>query len=288
MEDNDRLIMLAVKARSTRILKHWKSDRKRTWYVGSRWHFYYGNPIQQKYGRSNAEELKWNLDRFIARFKENCKGVNVEVDPNSFTVYISDYEAFDENGFMNDSVTPFPIGPLKKCFSFKPRPRAKKLSGLEPSASIDVKIHGYEITMPIGSIVQEWEHGNPDMFEDFLVKSYNTRSHKIEWKRLLDAKSTSRLEEKDGIKYKYSNGMGTIYTVMSKNLRLRTKSGKWITAKNLDEELVNDAHDPRYFDIGTRKWNKTTSDPLLVYQLNIQGNHNFFANDILVGDITRG
>lgn len=30
MEDNDRLIMLAVKARSTRILKHWKSDRKRT------------------------------------------------------------------------------------------------------------------------------------------------------------------------------------------------------------------------------------------------------------------
>lgn len=172
--------------------------------------------------------------------------------------------------------------------AIKNRSRAKKLSGLEPSASINVKIHGYEITMPIGSIVQEWENGNPDMFEDFLVKSYNTRSHEIEWKRLLNATSTSELEEKDGIKYVYSNGMGTIHTVISKNLRLRTKSGKWITAKNLREELVNDAYDLMYFDLGTRDWDKITSDPLLVYQLEVAGNHNFFANDILVGDLTKG
>ena len=125
MENNDRLMVLAIKAKSTKILKHWKSNRKRTCYVGSQWYLSYGNSFQKEHNRTNEEELKWNLDRLIESFKENCKKVNVELEPNSFTIYISDYEAFDEVKFSNSCVVPSNIGSLKKCFDFKPRKKRK-------------------------------------------------------------------------------------------------------------------------------------------------------------------
>ena len=281
METNNRLMMLAIKAKSTRILKHWKSDRKRTWYVGSQWHFSYGNIFQQKCGRTDEEELKWNLDRLIESFKESCKEVNVELESNSFTIYISDYEAFNEVIFSDSCVVPYNKGPLKKCFDFKPRKKRKMISGLTASAGIDVLLDGQMKCMRIEEIVNMWNSGEKSL----LVKSYNTRSKKIEWKPIIDVRKGLVSDNANIVYYFYSNGLGTIRTIMSDNLRLRTKSSKWITAKNLKEEVVNDANDLIYFDLGIH-----TSDiptPIELYQLNIQGNHNFFANDILVGDLTR-
>lgn len=281
METNNRLMMLAIKAKSTRILKHWKSDRKRTWYVGSQWHFSYGNIFQQKCGRTDEEELKWNLDRLIESFKESCKEVNVELESNSFTIYISDYEAFNEVIFSDSCVVPYNKGPLKKCFDFKPRKKRKMISGLTASAGIDVLLDGQMKCIPIEKIVNMWNSGEKSL----LVKSYNTRSKKIEWKPIIDVRQNLISDNANVVDYIYSNGLGTIRTIMSDNLRLRTKSSKWITAKNLKEEVVNDANDLIYFDLGIH-----TSDiptPIELYQLNIQGNHNFFANDLLVGDLTR-
>lgn len=281
MENNNRLMMLAIKAKSTRILKHWKSDRKRTWYVGSQWHFSYGNIFQQKCGRADKEELKWNLDRLIESFKESCKEVNVELEPNSFTIYISDYEAFNDVAFSDSCVVPYNKWPLKKCFDFKERKKRKMVSGLTASAGIDVLIDGQMKCIPIEKIVNMWASGEKSL----LVKSYNTRSKKIEWKPIIDVRQNLISDNVNVVDYIYSNGLGTIRTIMSDNLRLRTKSSKWITAKNLKEEVVNDANDLIYFDLGIH-----TSDiptPIELYQLNIQGNHNFFANDLLVGDLTR-
>lgn len=279
--ENNRLMILAIKAKSTRILKHWKSDRKRTWYVGSQWHFSYGNIFQQKCGRTDEEELKWNLDRLIESFKESCKEVNVELEPNSFTIYISDYEAFNEVSFSDSCVVPYNKGVLKKCFDFKERKKRKMVSGLTASTGIDVLIDGQMKCIPIEKIVNMWASGEKSL----LVKSYNTRSKKIEWKPIIDVRQNLISDNVNVVDYIYSNGLGTIRTIMSDNLRLRTRSSKWITAKNLKEEVVNDANDLIYFDLGIH-----TSDiptPIELYQLNIQGNHNFFANDLLVGDLTR-
>ena len=279
--ENNRLMILAIKAKSTRILKHWKSDRKRTWYVGSQWHFSYGNIFQQKCGRTDEEELKWNLDRLIESFKESCKEVNVELEPNSFTIYVSDYEAFNDVAFSDSCVVPYNKGPLKKCFDFKERKKRKMISGLTASAGIDVLLDGQMKCMRIEEIVNMWNSGEKSL----LVKSYNTRSKKIEWKPIIDVRKGLVSDNANIVYYFYSNGLGTIRTIMSDNLRLRTKSSKWITAKNLKEEVVNDANDLIYFDLGIH-----TSDiptPIELYQLNIQGNHNFFANDLLVGDLTR-
>lgn len=279
--ENNRLMMLAIKAKSTRILKHWKSDRKRTWYVGSKWIFSYGNDFQKECGRTDEEELKWNLERLIESFKENCKEVNVEVEPNSFVIYISDYSAFDDVAFSDSCVVPCNKGALKKCFDFKERKKRKMMSGLEASEGIDVLIDGQMKCMSIEKIANMWISGEKSL----LVKSYNTRSKKIEWKPILDVRKNLVSDNKNIVYYFYSNGLGTIKTHMSDNLRLRTKSNKWVPAKNLKEEVVNDANDLIYFDLGIH-----TSDiptPIELYQLNIQGNHNFFANDLLVGDLTR-
>lgn len=281
MGNNNRLIILAIKAKSTRILKHWKNDRKRTWYVGSKWIFSYGNDFQKECGRTDEEELKWNLERLIESFKENCKEVNVEVEPNSFVIYISDYSAFDDVAFSDSCVVPCNKGALKKCFDFKERKKRKMMSGLEASEGIDVLIDGQMKCMPIEKIANMWISGDKSL----LVKSYNTRSKKIEWKPILDVRKNLVSDNKNIVYYFYSNGLGTIKTHMSDNLRLRTQSNKWITAKNLKEEVVNDANDPGYFDLGVHKSDIPT--PVNLYQLNIQGNHNFFANDMLVGDLTR-
>jgi hypothetical protein len=279
--ENNRLMMLAIKAKSTRILKHWKNDRKRTWYVGSKWIFSYGNDFQKECGRTDAEELKWNLDRLIESFKENCKEVNVELDPNSFVIYISDYSAFEDVAFSDSCVVPYNKGVLKRCFDFRERKKRKMMSGLEASAGIDVLIDDQMKCMSIEKIANMWISGEKSL----LVKSYNTRSKKIEWKPIIDVRQNLISDNVNVVDYIYSNGLGTIRTIMSDNLRLRTKSSKWITAKNLKEEVVNDANDLIYFDLGIH-----TSDiptPIELYQLNIQGNHNFFANDLLVGDLTR-
>lgn len=274
-------MILAIKAKSTRILKHWKSDRKRTWYVGSQWHFSYGNIFQQKCGRTDEEELKWNLDRLIESFKESCKEVNVELEPNSFKIYISDYEAFNDVAFSDSCVVPYNKGVLKKCFDFKERKKRKMTSGLTASAGIDVLIDGQMKCMPIEKIVNMWDSGKKSL----LVKSYNTRSKKIEWKLIIDVRKGLVSDNANIVYYFYSNGLGTIKTHMSDNLRLRTKSNKWVPAKNLKEEVVNDANDLIYFDLEIHKSDIHT--PIELYQLNIQGNHNFFANDLLVGDLTR-
>ena len=273
--------MLAIKAKSTRILKHWKNDRKRTWYVGSKWIFSYGNDFQKECGRTDEEELKWNLERLIESFKENCKEVNVEVEPNSFVIYISDYSAFDDVAFSDSCVVPCNKGALKKCFDFRERKKRKMMSGLEASAGIDVLIDDQMKCMPIEKIANMWISGEKSL----LVKSYNTRSKKIEWKPIIDVRKGLVSDNANIVYYFYSNGLGTIKTHMSNNLRLRIKSSKWITAKNLKEEVVNDANDLIYFDLGIHKSDIHT--PIELYQLNIQGNHNFFANDILVGDLTR-
>ena len=273
--------MLAIKAKSTRILKHWKNDRKRTWYVGSKWIFSYGNDFQKECGRTDAEELKWNLDRLIESFKENCKEVNVELATNSFVIYISDYSAFEDVAFSDSCVVPYNKGVLKRCFDFRERKKRKMMSGLEASAGIDVLIDDQMKCMSIEKIANMWISGEKSL----LVKSYNTRSKKIEWKPIIDVRQNLISDNVNVVDYIYSNGLGTIRTIMSDNLRLRTKSSKWITAKNLKEEVVNDANDLIYFDLGIH-----TSDiptPIELYQLNIQGNHNFFANDLLVGDLTR-
>ena len=278
---NNRLMILAIKAKSTRILKHWKSDRKRTWFVGSKWIFSYENDFQKECGRTDEEELKWNLDRLIESFKENCKEVNVELEPNSFTIYISDYDAFDEVAFSDSCVVPYNKGALKKCFDFKERKKRKMISGLMGYEGIDVLINGQMKCMSIEEIVNMWVSGEKSL----LVKSYNTRSKKIEWKPIIDVRKSLISDNTNIVDYIYSNGLGTIRTSMSGDLRLRTVSNKWITAKNLKEEVINDANDLIYFDLGIQKNN--SNPPIHLYQLNIQGNHNFFVNDILVGDLTR-
>lgn len=281
MENNNRLMILAIKAKSTRILKHWKSDRKRTWYVGSQWIFSYGNDFQKECGRTDKEELKWNLDRLIESFKKNCKEVNVELESNSFVIYISDYSAFDDVAFSDSCVVPYNKGALKKCFDFKPRKKRKMISGLTALAGIDVLLNGQMKCMSIEKIVNMWASGEKTL----LVKSYNTRSKKIEWKPILDVRKNLVSDNANIVYYFYSNGLRTIKTHISDNLRLRTRSNKWVTAKNLQEEVINDANDQGYFDLGIHKSNIST--PINLYQLNIQGNHNFFANDILIGDLTR-
>lgn len=278
---NNRLMMLAIKAKSTRILKHWKSDRKRTWFVGSKWIFSYGNDFQKECGRTDEEELKWNLDRLIESFKENCKEVNVELEPSSFTIYISNYSAFDDVAFSDSCVVPYNKGALKKCFDFKERKKRKTASGLMGCEGIDVLVNGQMKCMSVEEIVNMWVSGEKSL----LVKSYNTRSKKIEWKPIIDVRKSLISNNTNIVDYIYSNGLGTIRTSMSDNLRLRTISNKWITVKNLKEEVINDANDLIYFDLGIHKSDIHT--PIELYQLNIQGNHNFFANDILVGDLTR-
>jgi len=218
---------------------------------------------------------------FNRKLKESCKEVNVELEPNSFTIYVSDYSAFDDVAFSDSCVVPYNKGVLKKCFNFKERKKRKMISGLTASAGIDVLIDDQMKCMRIDEIVNMWVSGEKSL----LVKSYNTRSKKIEWKPIIDVRKNLVSDNKNIVYYFYSNGLGTIKTHMSDNLRLRTQANKWITAKNLKEEVVNDANVPGYFDLGVHKSDIQT--PINLYQLNIQGNHNFFANDILVGDLTR-
>lgn len=183
--------------------------------------------FQQKCGRTDEEELKWNLDRLIESFKESCKEVNVELESNSFTIYVSDYSAFDNVAFSDSCVVPYNKGVLKKCFNFKERKKRKMMSGLAASEGIDVLIDGQMKCMSIEKIANIWISGERSL----LVKSYNTRSKKIEWKPIIDVRKNLVSDNKNIVYYFYSNGLGTIKTHMSDNLRLRTKSNKWITAK---------------------------------------------------------
>lgn len=211
--------------------------------------FFLWKHFSAKCGRTDEEELKWNLDRLIESFKESCKEVNIELEPNSFTISISDYEAFNDVAFSDSCVVPYNKGPLKKCFDFKERKKRKMISRLTASAGIDVLLDGQMKCMRIEEIVNMWNSSEKSL----LVKSYNTRSKKIEWKPIIDVRKGLVSDNANIVYYFYSNGLGAIKTHMSDNLRLRTKSSKWITAKNLKEEVVNDANNLIYFDLGIHK-----------------------------------
>ena len=68
----------------------------------------------------------WKTILLVKSFKERCEKVKVELDPNSFTICISDYDAFDEDKFMENCISPTLTQLYDKCFSFKPRTRNKK------------------------------------------------------------------------------------------------------------------------------------------------------------------
>lgn len=149
------------------------------------------------------------------------------------------------------------------------------------NTNVSLKIGDIETFMKIGDIEKQWNM-NKSFFDDVLIKSYNLERKEIEWKRLLGAKLTKYVSSDELLTYNYSNGSGTIHTHATKNHLFLTKSGNWTRLDELTEEVENDANDYGYFDLGTIEYQGKETENIPVYDIEVEDNHNFYANDLVV------
>lgn len=145
---------------------------------------------------------------------------------------------------------------------------------------INVQKDGKTFGIKIKELVEWKKQGK---LKGTYAKSFNTESGIIEYKPITDAILTKYVTKDELLTYRFSNGLGTQHVTATKNHLFYTKSGRYVRLDELNEEVVTDS-DPSYFDLGVNPClENINSDYLIpVYDIEVQDNHNFYANDVLV------
>lgn len=145
---------------------------------------------------------------------------------------------------------------------------------------IDVQKEGRTFGIEIEELV-DWKRKGK--LEGTYAKSFNIESGLIEYKPIINAVLTKYVTKDELLTYRFSNGLGTQHVTATKNHLFYTKSGRYVRLDELNEEVITDS-DPGYFDLGVNPClEKIDNDMLIpVYDIEVQDNHNFYANDVLV------
>lgn len=145
---------------------------------------------------------------------------------------------------------------------------------------IDVQKEGRTFVIEIEELV-DWKRKGK--LEGTYAKSFNIESGLIEYKPIINAVLTKYVTKDELLTYRFSNGLGTQHVTATKNHLFYTKSGRYVRLDELNEEVIIDS-DPGYFDLGVNPClEKIDNDMLIpVYDIEVQDNHNFYANDVLV------
>ena len=145
---------------------------------------------------------------------------------------------------------------------------------------INVQKEGRTFGIEIEELV-DWKRKGK--LEGTYAKSFNIESGLIEYKPIINAVLTKYVTKDELLTYRFSNGLGTQHVTATKNHLFYTKSGRYVRLDELNEEVVTDS-DPGYFDLGVNLClEKIDNDMLIpVYDIEVQDNHNFYANDVLV------
>lgn len=145
---------------------------------------------------------------------------------------------------------------------------------------INVQKEGRTFGIEIEELV-DWKRKGK--LEGTYAKSFNIESGLIEYKPIINAVLTKYVTKDDLLTYRFSNLLGTQHVTATKNHLFYTKSGRYVRLDELNEEVITDS-DPGYFDLGVNPClEKIDNDMLIpVYDIEVQDNHNFYANDVLV------
>lgn len=145
---------------------------------------------------------------------------------------------------------------------------------------IDIQKEGRTFGIEIKELV-DWKRQGK--LEGTYAKSFNVESGMIEYKPIINAVLTKYVTKDDLLTYRFSNLLGTQHVTATKNHLFYTKSGRYVRLDELAEEVITDS-DPGYFDLGVNPClEKIDNDMLIpVYDIEVQDNHNFYANDVLV------
>ncbi|MGP1493814.1 MAG: toprim domain-containing protein [Streptobacillus sp.] len=145
---------------------------------------------------------------------------------------------------------------------------------------IDVQKEGRTFGIEIEELV-DWKRQGK--LEGTYAKSFNVESGMIEYKPITNAILTKYVTKDDLLTYRFSNLLGTQHVTATKNHLFCTKSRRYVRLDELNEEVITDS-DPGYFDLGVSPClEKIDNDMLIpVYDIEVQDNHNFYANDVLV------
>lgn len=145
---------------------------------------------------------------------------------------------------------------------------------------IDVQKEGRTFGIEIEELV-DWKRKGK--LKGTYAKSFNIESGLIEYKPIINAVLTKYVTKDELLTYRFSNGLGTQHVTATKNHLFYTKSGRYVRLDELNEEVITDS-DPGYFDLGVNPClEKIDNDMLIpVYDIEVQDNHNFYANDVLV------
>lgn len=145
---------------------------------------------------------------------------------------------------------------------------------------IDVQKEGRTFGIEIKELV-DWKRQGK--LEGTYAKSFNVESGMIEYKPIINAVLTKYVTKDELLTYRFSNLLGTQHVTATKNHLFYTKSGRYVRLDELNEEVITDS-DPGYFDLGVNSClEKIDNDMLIpVYDIEVQDNHNFYANDVLV------
>ena len=145
---------------------------------------------------------------------------------------------------------------------------------------IDVQKEGKTFGIEIEELV-DWKREGK--LEGTYAKSFNIESGMIEYKPITNAILTKYVTKDDLLTYCFSNGLGTQHVTATKNHLFCTKSRRYVRLDELNEEVITDS-DPGYFDLGVSPCLERIDNDMLipVYDIEVQDNHNFYANDVLV------
>lgn len=145
---------------------------------------------------------------------------------------------------------------------------------------IDVQKEGRTFGIEIKELV-DWKRQGK--LEGTYAKSFNIKSGMIEYKPIINAILTKYVTKDDLLTYRFSNLLGTQHVTATKNHLFYTKSGRYVRLDELNEEVITDS-DPGYFDLGVNPCLENIDNDILipVYDIEVQDNHNFYANDVLV------
>lgn len=145
---------------------------------------------------------------------------------------------------------------------------------------IDIQKEGRTFGIEIKELV-DWKRQGK--LEGTYAKSFNVESGMIEYKPIINAVLTKYVTKDELLTYRFSNLLGTQHVTATKNHLFYTKSGRYVRLDELNEEVITDS-DPGYFDLGVNPClEKIDNDMLIpVYDIEVQDNHNFYANDVLV------
>jgi len=145
---------------------------------------------------------------------------------------------------------------------------------------INVQKEGRTFGIEIEELV-DWKRKGK--LEGTYAKSFNIESGLIEYKPIINAVLTKYVTKDELLTYRFSNGLGTQHVTATKNHLFYTKSGRYVRLDELNEEVITDS-DPGYFDLGVNPCLENIDNDMLipVYDIEVQDNHNFYANDVLV------